>query len=101
MKPKKATDPIRETSPQVSQDLSQQSQLRKVGIKVLELQVERDQLRERLNQLQAERDQLKNERRMLLHALADLLFPEEELNRRSKEKGGRSLEEIWKRLEHA
>lgn len=66
---------------------------------VVQLQAEREQLRQCVQNLQAECARLTKERSLLLHALADRLFSEEELDRASKETGGCSLAEIWERLE--
>jgi len=69
-------------------------------LKVIDqLQTERDQLRERVAQLEAECKRVNAERSMLLHALADEKFTEEELDRSSREPGGCSLAEFWARLE--
>src|SRR5262249_8357927 len=59
---------------------------------VEQLQAERDLLRRRVATLEAERSQL-------LHAWANQLVSEEELERRSREPGGCSLAELLARLE--
>jgi predicted nuclease with TOPRIM domain len=63
------------------------------------LEAERDQLRERVAQLEAECKRLSSERSMLLHAWIDATTTEEELDRRSKEPGGRTWAEIKADLE--
>ncbi len=66
-----------------------------------QLQTERSQLQQRVQQLQDECDRLKLERSQLLHAWADMQITDEELERRSREPGGCSLSEILERLERA
>jgi hypothetical protein len=54
-----------------------------------------------VGQLQAECDRLRAERGHFMHAWADLAISEEELDRRSQEAGGCSLDELMQRLEKA
>jgi predicted nuclease with TOPRIM domain len=68
---------------------------------VEQVQLERDQLQQRVKQLEGECARLRAERSQLLHAWADTQITEEELDRRSREPGGRSLAELLERLQKA
>ena len=83
---------------QLGKHLASLAELRQL---VDQLQAERDHLQQRVDQLQAERDRMQAERNQLLHAWADLHFPEDELDRRSRETGGGPLSELLQRLEGA
>lgn len=102
-----ATEPKNDTSlePRLAELTAQLETLKQAPALVSELRqlvnqlfVEREQTRERLEQVQAERDRLQVERNRLLHAYADLAFPEEELRQVEQEGPGRTLAEIWERL---
>jgi len=69
-------------------------------LKVIDqLQAERDQLRQRVAHLEEECKRLSHERRIFLLEWADTIATQEELDRISKEPGGRSWAEIRERLE--
>lgn len=87
----------------ISEDYSA-SKLKQLAAELMgaidKLQTERDQLLQRVAQLEAVCKQLSKDRSELLHTWADTWeLSEEELDRRAKEPGGRSLAEIIARLE--
>lgn len=72
-----------------------------LGNLVEQLERERDQLRRQVETIQAECDRLRLENSQMLHAWADQQFPEEMLDRASRDPGGCSIAEVWQHLENS